>query len=458
LLPLVGCTVNRNPKDTTAVTSSLSESETAGETTGLVPENFGNEDGSPRDFVILVRKSRYDYIWAKETTGDRINDSAYERNMMLEELYNIRIKIAEAAEDSSAYFSNTILAGTGEYDLVVHDYWWGLERKGLYQNLLDFSEIDTDDSYWYTNWNKNTTINGKLFSIVGDAALEVVQNLEIVFFNKSIATDNGLDLYKTVNDNNWTIEKMLTICSATSKNLNNDNTEDDVYGALYDFHSSRSQLFAAGLVLTKPTQNGFVEICANTEKNINICNAVTKLIHDMNVRYDTNTARSSSNKGSTIFSNGNALFYATALYLGKTLRANAPAFNYGIIPMPKYDADSDYISTTYGASVFAIPLSVNNPHMSAVVLDAMNALSNDTIVYSFYDIVMKSQIADAPEDADMIDMARANLYVDFEFINELGLISAFQTAVANNANISSALKALSNVAETKLTDLLKSYN
>ncbi len=456
-----GCAGNEAPDETTAGTSFLEVNDTAQETeagtTGPAPENFGNADGTPRDFTIMVRKSRYDYIWAKEATGDRINDSAYERNMKLEELYNIRIKIAESAEDTAAWFSTAILAGTGEYDLVVHDYWWALEIQGLYQNLTDFSEIDTDAPYWYENWNKNTTINGKLYSIAGDAALEVVQNLEIIFFNKSIASDNGIDLYKIVGENGWTIEMMLTICSQTAKNLNDDNKEDDVYGALYDVHSMRSQLFAAGLVLTEPSDNGFVKIVANTEKNINICTSVTKLIHDQNVRYDTNTARSTSNKGPTIFTNGYSLFYATALYLGKTLRANAPGFNYGVIPMPKYDESAEYISTTYGSSVFAIPLSVNDAHMSAVVLDAMNAVSNDTIVYSFYDIVMKNQIADAQEDADMIDMARARLYVDFEFINSLGLLTAFQNAVENDVGITSSLKSVSAIAEKKLAILLENY-
>ena len=57
----------------------------------------------------------------------------------------------------------------------------------------------------------------------------------------------------------------------------------------------------------------------------------------------------------------------------------------------------------------------------------------------------------------MIDMARARLYVDFEFINELGLLSAFQSAVINDVVISAALKAISAAAETKLKDLLESY-
>ena len=245
--------------------------------------------------------------------------------------------------------------------------------------------------------------------------------------------------------------------SETTASLNNENESYDIYGALYDLHSLRSQLFAAGLVLAQPISDGSVEIVANTEKNLNVCSLVTELIHDPNVRYDTNTARSTSNQGSTLFSNGKAFFYATALYLGKTLRANEPEFDYGVIIMPKYDESSEYISTTYGSSVFAIPLSVTNLHKSAVILDAMNAISNDTVVYSFYDIVMKSQIADAQEDADMIDLARAKLYVDFAFVNELGLLSAFQNAVINEFGISSALQSLSKVAQAKLTTLLECY-
>ena len=119
LMPVcVGCVKSENPDDITAETTLLSGDETSEgtepENTGLIPEDFGNDDGSAQDFVIFVRRNRYDYIWAEGQTGERINDSTYERNMELEELYNINITISEAGEDSSAYFSNAILAGTGE--------------------------------------------------------------------------------------------------------------------------------------------------------------------------------------------------------------------------------------------------------------------------------------------------------------------------------------------------------
>lgn len=422
----------------------------------LKPENLGNPDGTPRDFIMLVRKSRYDYMYTEELRGTRVNDAVYNRNKKIEELYNIKFKIVEC-DHTSADFINTVKAGDGEYDLVVPDYNYGLDRQGLLANILELSEINVNDPHWYQDWNKNTTINGKLYCIVGDAALEVMQNLGVIFFNKRIAQNLNLDLYSIVNSGQWTVDKMLTICKQAAQNLNNEIDTDDVYGALYDLHSLRSQFFSSGLVLTQPSSNGFVEIVAKSDRNISICESLTNLIHDPAVRYDTNTARALANKNPSLFTNGKGLFFASALLLGNTIRERDPDFNYGIIVMPKHDENSDYISTTYGASVFGIPATAKNFHVSAVVLNAMNALSKDTVVYAFYDIVMKSQIADAQEDAKMIDLARETLHIDFEFINELDLLHAFRKAVTDKSPIVSQLDALISSAQDKLTKILEAY-
>lgn len=441
-----------------ADTSDTATTTTAPEVDPYEPaeENFGDANGNPTDFTIAVRAGRYGYLFDDGTSAERVNSAAYQRNAMIEERYNIKIGIVEIESTADAW-NTSLLTSDGAYDLACFDYWWGIEQNGLMYDLMSLPEIDVTDPHWYSGWNDNVTINNKLFSIAGDATLEILENIEILFFNKDMAEAYKLDLYQTVEDGKWTLDKMKEINVLVAENLDNDQTADDIYGALYDVHSVPAQLYAAGLQLSQIQADGSIAISSNKEQIVSVTEAVTSLLHSGGVRYDSNTARSSKNQGLTLFTNGSAMFYATALYLGQSLRSANTAFDYGVLVPPKFDEASEYITSCYGASLFGIPLSVKDVHRSAVILDAINYYSNDTVVDAFYEIVLKYQVADSEEDANMIQMARDTLYVEFAFIQSLSSLSSVKNAAINNTPIASALAATLKVSQNELKKLTAAY-
>jgi hypothetical protein len=293
--------------------------------------------------------------------------------------------------------------------------------------------------------------------VVGDASLEVLQNIEVMFFNTTMAESYGLDLYSLVRNGEWTVDKLMEINTTVAANLDDNDTSNDIYGTMYDIHSMRAQLTSAGLRVTEIAENGAVQITASTEKNINICDKVTQLINSSAVNYSSTNTRV---RDYTLFSEGRSLFYATALLIGRTLKSLSMSFDYGVLITPKYSAEDDYVSTNYGASVFSIPLDVKDRHMSATILNALNYLSADTVVYSFYDQVIKNRVAESPDDSEMIDLARANMYMDFAFIydSDLGILTSFYKAVLNNTSVSSSLASIETSAEEKLTALIASFH
>ena len=445
-------------QDTTAAADASDTTTTAPEVDPYEPaeENFGDANGNPTDFTIAVRAARYGYLFDDGTSAERVNAAAYQRNVMIEERYNIKIGIVEI-ESTADKWNTSLLTSDGAYDLACFDYWWGIEQNGLLYDLMSLPEIDVTDPHWYPGWNDNVTINNKLFSIAGDATLEILENIEILFFNKDIAEAYKLDLYKEVDDGKWTIDRMKEVNVLVSENLDNNTTEDDVYGALYDVHSVPTQLYAAGLQLSQIQNDGSIAIASDKERIVAVTEAVASLINGGGVRYDSNTARATGNKGMSIFTNGNALFYATALYLGKTLRSSETSFDYGVLVPPKFDEASEYITSCYGASLFGIPLSVKDAHRSAVILDAINYYSNDTVVDAFYEIVLKYQVADSEEDANMIEMARDTLYVEFAFIQTLSAYGSVKNAAINGTPIASALAATLKVSQKELLNFTAAY-
>lgn len=418
-------------------------------------EVFG--DGSPVEYNIMVRASRYDYLyWDTSATSDAVQASVFERNAYIEEQFNIGFTISEVVDNANS-FTTALTAGTGAYDLICYDYWWGLETNGFFHNLADMQEIDLSDPYWYDGWNKNTKINGVSYSIVGDASLEVLQNIEIMFFNSTIAGSYGLELYDLVEDGEWTLAKLMEINTLVAQNLDDTDPTNDVYGTMYDRHSMRAQLASAGLRVTEIAENGAIELVASEERNINICDKVTQLINSAEVEYTDENTRV---RDYSLFAEGRSLFYATGLIMGRTLKELDLDFNYGVLITPKYDEESEYISTNYGASVFSIPLDAKDAHMSAMILNALNYLSADSVVYTYYDQVMKYRVVDSPEDAEMIDLARANMYMDFGFIynGNLGLLSAFYSAVNSNTSVADDIASVAESAQTSLVTLIESFH
>ena len=467
VLTAVGCGQTDEPADTTTAAGTAVDTTTAAtETTTTAPEvdpyepeqeNFGKANGDASDFYMLVRENRYGYLFDDGTSPERVNSAAYQRNMMIEERYNIKMHIVEKESTADAW-NTALLTSNGEYDLACFDYWWGIEQSGMLYDLMTLPEIDVTDPHWYQGWNDNCTINNKLFSIAGDATLEVLENIEILFFNKDMAEVNKLDLYKMIEDGDWTMEKMAEINTLVSANLDNDTKDDDVYGALFDTHSVGCMLYSAGMKLTTIKEDGTISITDNKDALIAAGEACINLLHNSASRYDSNTARATGNQGVKLFTNESAMFYATALYLGQTLRKSDTGFDYGVLIPPKFDKDSDYVTGTYGASLFGIPHSVKDAHKSAVILDALNYYSNETVVDAFYEIVLKYQVADSEEDANMIEKARDVLYMDFAYIYTLTLFSGIKNAIIKNQPIASIMAANAKVSQKELQKLVSAYN
>ena len=463
---LVGC--SRRNKDGSGTTENSQQTESS--TEPIVKKEMTFEDFGEREFNLMGRAGRTHYLYSDGVSPDRIEQAAYSRNSYIEENFHIDLILVNGPTGSTSgktgeAWSNALITSSGEYDLIVPDYWWKIEQTGYVENLLDLPrhEIDLSDEWWYDGWNSSTTINGKLFSIVGDAAMEVLENIEVSFFNKNMAANNGLNLYADVEEGTWTLEQMRAYSRMVALNLDEPG-DTTIYGSLYDQHSAIAQGYASGLKLININESGFPEANYNNPNNYDIIAKVASVIAEPSVNYEPKTARSVTFNINT-FMNGRALFYNTALYLGTRLKNGNLPFDYGVIPMPKYNEEqADYISTIYGVSFFSIPTSVKDVHCSATILNALNWLSHPngnlakkSLTYEYLETVLKNQIADDEIDANMIQLARTNLYVDFAFIYDgnLKVHNAYDyVARGTNPDLASQLQTIDETFSEKLRELV----
>ncbi len=467
VLPILASCGKKDPTPTPSGTDKKTDEATEPSTVDEDPEPDVNyaKDGIPTDFTLAVRANRYHYLYCDDAnTKNTVEYDTFRRNAGIEEKYGIQFSLMALNDGSNGKeFSVKLESGSaGDIDLMCWDYWWGLEQKGAFVDLRTLPEIDLTDDWYYSGWNDNVTVNGIAFSCAGDATLEVLENIEMVFFNKSMADAQSLDLYKTVDDGKWTIAEMRRLMANASLNLDDDDKTNDIWGAIYDVHSLRSGLFSTGLkMVTISQENGAIDITLNSERNVNIVDTFTGLIHDSNTNFYKTTARVWDDKVK-LFVGGQSFFYATALYCGTQIKNTMDAsFDYGLIPMPKYDEDSEYISTTYGASIFSIPKICQDRSMSAVILDVMNRRSSDTIVTAFYDNVLKRKVAESPDDARMVDFARDSVYVDFGFVcesSDFDLLQKVQKQVINNQSVSTVIAEIATAARNQLDSIIEIYH
>lgn len=462
LSAFAGCSQKGEEKTDTSDTSVQTESgtESESEKPELMVKKFGTE-GNPREFTMAVRASRYDYLWAKdEVTSDKVKASVVERNKMVEENFNVKIGITELKDDKSGaeWFTKLTNAGDDSIDLAVPDYWWGVDRKGLMMDIgrYDDGVINLSDRWWYQGWLDSNNINGHCYLLAGDATLEALENLEVVFYNSEMASNKQLDLFKIVKDGDWTLEKMKEICIMVSENLDDDDKSNDIYGAIYDIHSIRSGLFSLGMkVVTVSKETGALVLTAGTDKNTNICDQFSDFLQIPSVDVSTATARA---RDISLFKSSKALFYAGYALKGREL-LQIEGFDYNVIPCPKMDKSDDYVSTTYGLSPFGVPVCAEDYEMSSYILNAINYYSADTVVTTFYDTVLKYRQA-VEESANMLDLIREKLYVDFAFVNEnddLNVMTTIQVAVVNGNSTAVAIEGVKEKTKAQLEELTKFY-
>jgi hypothetical protein len=269
----------------------------------------------------------------------------------------------------------------------------------------------------------------------------------------------GYDMYKLVDDKEWTIDKMYEIGKNFSRGHDTVATDDDIYAIVIDNHSSAAMMYSSGIKLTEIDEYGAISLVADSRFiNANIHEKLKENFLSSHTYWDRNTARSNLGTKTSMFVNGQTAFYANCLYVGSDIvKKSAEDFSFGILPAPLYAEGDEYTSTAYGVSVFGIPKSSLDLHFAATILDAYNYYSWNTVVSGFFESSMKAQLAAGSQDAKMLDVARNNLYFDFAWILEggskLSVHGAYQKALGSKeqelaSNISSAMeKSIPNLGE-----------
>ncbi len=444
LLTLSSCGGTAPSDETTAAGS---ESEAVTEKTDPLGK-LSQLDYGGREFCFVGRKDYSGELCIEEADGDILNDAVFERNRTVEELLNVKFSWEIGQSEYSDLGKTSILAGEDTYDaLMIHSRMaFNFMAEGLlhdWNDSMPYTELDKP--WWSQDMLRNIAVGNKIYFMSGDISYYFLADTQMMLFNKQIFEDLDLnDPYQTVRDGKWTFDTMAALAKKGTIDLNGDGriaADTDKIGYITTrWRGPNFVYIAEGTRLITLDSNKMPELTLNTEKAADIFTRYMDFL-----RSDT-AQMIGEVEGADMMNawmSGHVMFFDGLLKYAANMREMKDDF--GILPMPKFDeAQEAYLSTPgAGINFYAVPVTVKDSACTSAVLEALAVIGHETILPAYYDVTLKSKYSRDEESAEMLDLIRENIIVDFgsliygHTVNKLNSIGYFLADEKQNLNFAS---------------------
>ena len=164
-----------------------------------VPElDFGG------DTLTFSTNNQYYYeMDVEETNGEITNDVVYNRNLMMEERFNVVIDhiVTETSSDHYAqanFIRQTVMSGDQAFDIAANYVYTAgtVVQENLLLDWHDIPYIELEQPWWVSKINDAFTLDGKLFAAVSDMCVSSMQLAYGYLFNKQLAEEYDVEDYE----------------------------------------------------------------------------------------------------------------------------------------------------------------------------------------------------------------------------------------------------------------------
>lgn len=469
LLSAVGCS-DSSTNETTADTSvTQTEDTTPVETEFNWKNGLDVQDYGGYTFTILngctASWFSYTLIVPEESTGEPVNDAFYERNMRVNELYNVEIQ-ENNVSDSMADLRNAVKAGSNDFDMalvtLMNSYAVAMEN-----NIYDLNTIDTFDFshvWWDQNAVEDLTINNKLYFVTGSADTTRLDSIRALFFNQDMIREHDLENpYTLVDEGKWTMDKFAELCKSVVADVDGDGemTDTDRYGWI-SYTGIMTDLLINGMdnrymyvdsetgrVANGTLSEGFYDAFS---KIYDLVNSPDNAVFDIRASKHSGHLRGLGDRiQEQIFVENGALFYSECLAWSRVMREMEADF--GIVPPPKLNEEQDrHYSIIINPFMEMIPVTAEDVTRTATILEAYNAASHDTVVPAYVDITLSGKVARDEDTVRMLNLVFDELAYNLHFTTISTLRSTAESVVSSGKdnNLISKLEAQEKSVNTAL--------
>lgn len=439
-------------------TTAKTETETNEVAETEISDDLPDMDYGGSDFRIYTRQccaNHKDGVYMPEQTGDVVSDAVYERNLTIEERFNITFTEPILAPDAEATdLNNSVQAGDDMCELAIWHYkhLGDTAASGYLADITQAGYIGFDKPWWYKKVNDAYSIGGHAYVVVGMYDLDNYLDSACIYFNKALLIDltGEDDLYSVVKEGKWTVDAMEELATIATVDLDGDGIMDPTkdqfgygqacgYGFIYQF--------AWNQPVTSRDDDGYPIDAINTERMVTMTERFKALCAaDYSIVDEGNT-------GSGTFKEGRELFQM------QDLKAASAGFrdmdqDFGILPIPKLDeAQSEYYTHAHAhTSAVAIPVVKDQAGLeySSIILEAMAAEGYKQIRPAVYEVALKSKYTRDADSYEMIDIVVQGRTADFaEVYDKWGLTYTLDYIARGNVKEWASYYASQNKTQTK---------
>lgn len=389
-------------------TSFIAEEDTETEEikpTHSVPDNL---DFQSADFTVnyFSWQGYSYYFFADEETGDVMNDSIYKRKLFVEEYLNVKL-----GQKDSGHYDNqipevkrSIAAGDDAYQAVLLHCIAGVSEFGSSNYMYNFDDlpyIDYSANWWNHAIMDELRLGTRTVYGVSDYMLPCPY---IIVYNKDVISEYGMENpYEAVYSGTWTLDKFLKMAQDSTIDLTGDGSvsHDDIHGIGYDEWSKLiSFMTGCDQFMTSRDDENHVYLDMNTEKMADIVQKFYDTSSVNGVFFELVPQPKADTKSA--FKSGHIEFLLTPMSeLGRFRDAD---IDVGVLPYPKYNENQEnYISLDWGG-LMCVPSTIRDADMVGAVLELLAYKSGDTVIPTYYDIMLDGKIARDEDSIKMFDI------------------------------------------------------
>ena len=382
--------------------------------------------------------SHLDDFVSEELNGEPLNDAVFERNAATEERYNVELDIIQESRSNFASTAEKAVLSADDLYAIINgsvENGESMAQKGYLYDLNSLGFISLEKPWWDQRFNSDMSICGHLFQALGDInTMDDMQTWGFIF-NKKLFEDFSLgNPYSIVTGGTWTLDKMYSMMTTVSADLNGDGRMDqnDRWGLLTEHANFSIHFFGSGEKMVRKDENDVPYLTLNTERGVNVLQKTFDIYHDKSTVFNAQDWDGIAENSIYLeymipmFMDDQALFYFTGIgNTYKHLRDMESAL--GLLPVPKYDEaqDSYYNSVSPSwATTVCIPITCADPDRSALLLESLAYDSVDTVSKAFYEVIFPNKALRDEESLGIANLIFSTRCFDIGYLNKWGEVSS----------------------------------
>lgn len=366
-------------------------------------------------------------VWVEELTGDVINDAVFDRNIWLEDKYNV--KMAENKTNSTTYGDIQIAAKAGSAGFNAAFTGFArvasLCQSGYLYNMYDLPYIDLSKPWWDQRAIEDLTIYGDVYGATGDITVIDNDATWVLMFNKQMILDYNLDdPYTLVREDTWSYDKFYEMISVPAADLNGDGKltpQNDQYGFITTGDSCQGLFYASGEKISKRDDDGIPALVENIDRLTAVVEKAGMIMRSEDYIYVNDWTSYGTDNIRFAFQEGRGLFYGEVMQCITRMRESDTDF--GLVPWPKFDESQsgyyNFVHSTAGKMV-CIPVCEQNTEMAGAIVEATAAKSKYTLTVAYYDVALTYKYMRDQESTEMLDIILESRCFDPAYIYDWG--------------------------------------